>query len=207
MFQLLESIQIPGDVVFLSMGLRQGILLAILISLIPAISFSQSGEAKHEIDVQIPEVALLGLVSESEADVPLETDVPEEAGNAVDFSVASDDRIWINYSSIVAEKEHRRKVTAKIQGEIPAGLSIYAEASEYTGAGEGALGKPAGSVALSHRPADVIVDIGSCFTGKGQNNGHYIQYSLQRDPSSGSYNSLSQLQTSIQVVYTLTDYN
>ncbi len=189
------------------MGLKQGILLAILITFIPAVGFSQSGEAKHEINVQIPEVALLGLVSESEEDVRLETEVPEKAGNAVDFSVASNDRIWVNYSSIVNGKEHKRKVTAKIQGEIPAGLNIYAEASEYTGPGEGALGKPAGNVALSHRPTDIIVDIGSCYTGKGQNSGHYVQYRLQRDPSSGNYGSLSQLQTSIQVVYTLTDYN
>ncbi|HKL34590.1 MAG TPA: hypothetical protein VJ919_18765, partial [Tangfeifania sp.] len=62
-------------------------------------------------------------------------------------------------------------------------------------------------VVLSNQPSDVIVDIGSCYTGKGINNGHYLTYKLEKDKSSESYAMLNQQNTSVNVVYTLTDYN
>jgi hypothetical protein len=168
---------------------------------------AQDNTATHEINVRIPEVALLGLVSESQSDIHLNAFSPTEAGNAVDFSGATNNRIWINYSSIISEATPKRKVIAMVQGEMPDGIRLKVEASRATGSGKGKLGKPAGEVELSNQPGDVIVDIGSCYTGKGVNNGHYLTYKLEKNESSDCYATLNRQNSSVNVVYTLTDYN
>ncbi len=174
---------------------------------IPFSSFSQHNMDSHQVNIGIPEVALLGLVSGSATDVDLYSLAPDEAGNSLDFSNAESNRIWINYSSVNSETLKKRKVIAMLEGKLPEGLRLVVEASAYSGAGEGSLGKPAGQVTLSNQPADVIVDIGSCYTGKGINNGHSLSYKLERENSSDSYALISQQKTSVNVIYTLTDYN
>lgn len=168
---------------------------------------AQDNSATHEINVRIPEVALLGLVSETQAEINLNTTTPTEAGNAVNFSNATNNQIWINYSSIISEATPKRKVIAMIQGEIPDGIKLKVEASGATGSGKGRLGKPSGEVTLSNQPTDIIVDIGSCYTGKGINNGHYLTYKLEKEESKENYAQLAQQQSSVNVIYTLTDDN
>ena len=190
------------------MKLKIAISTLILISCFSLNGFAQNNNsASHDINVVIPEVALLGVVSESQTDISLNANLPSEAGDAVDFSDATNNRVWINYSSIISETTPRRKVIAMVQGEMPEGIRLIVEASDFSGSGKGKLGKPAGKVILSNQPSDVIVDIGSCYTGKGINNGHYLTYKLEKDKSSESYAMLNQQNTSVNVVYTLTDYN
>jgi hypothetical protein len=81
------------------------------------------------------------------------------------------------------------------------------EASQATGQGNGTIGQPIGKVALSGQPADVISGIGSCYTGKGVSNGHMLTYRLETDNSGESMADLAQHQSSLQVIYTLTDHN
>lgn len=189
------------------MKLKEAIFI-LIVSCISFGSFAQNDNtATHDLNVVIPEVALLGVVSESQTDVSLNATMPTKAGDAVNFSDANNSRIWINYSSIISEATPKRKVIAMVQGEIPQGVKLVVEASDYSGSGKGKLGKPAGEVVLSNQPSDVIVDIGSCYTGKGVNNGHYLTYKLEKDNSSESYAMLNQQNTSVNVVYTLTDYN
>lgn len=189
------------------MHLKAAIWIVVLFCLITLGGTAQDNSASHEINVRIPEVALLGLVSETQTDIHLNAFSPSEAGDAVDFSDADDNRIWINYSSIISEATPKRKVIAMIQGEIPQGMKLIVEASEFSGTGKGKVGKPAGEVELSNQPSDIIVDIGSCFTGKGVNNGHYLTYKLEKENSAENYALLNQQNSSVNVVYTLTDYN
>jgi len=186
---------------------KSAILTAVLLCWFALGSTAQDNTATHKINVQIPEVALLGLVSETQTEINLNTTSPAEAGNAVNFSNATNNQIWINYSSIISEATPKRKVIAMIQGEIPEGINLKVEASGATGSGKGRLGKPAGEVILTNQPTDVIVDIGSCYTGKGINNGHYLTYKIEKEESNGNYARLAQQQSSVNVVYTLTDYN
>lgn len=184
------------------------ILFVLLISFVPVFLQAQSNQINHEINIGIPEVALLGLVSEDENHVTLNVSAPGEAGSSIDFSmVRPDNRIWINYSSVILNREHRRKINAVVYGEIPAGVRLFVEASQATGHGKGKLGKPAGRVALSDQPAEVISDIGSCYTGKGISTGHLLTYILEADDSDSGVTSLAQHQASLQVVYTLTDHH
>jgi hypothetical protein len=190
------------------MKLKRILFLLIIISCISFGSFAQNdNSATHDIKVVIPEVALLGVVSETQTDISLHANLSTEAGNAVDFSNASNNRVWINYSSIISEATPKRKVIAMVQGDMPQGVKLIVEASEFAGSGKGKLGKPAGEVTLTNQPSDVIVDIGSCYTGKGVNNGHFLTYKLEKNESSDSYAALNRQNSSVNVVYTLTDYN
>lgn len=189
------------------MNLKAAISTVVLICWITFSGYAQDNPATHKINVRIPEVALLGLVSETQTEINLNTTTPAEAGNAVNFSNVTNNQIWINYSSIISEATPKRKVIAMVQGEMPDGITLKVEASRVTGSGKGRLGKPAGEVTLTNQPTDVIVDIGSCYTGKGVNNGHYLTYRLDKDKADRNYAQLARQQSSVNVVYTLTDYN
>lgn len=189
------------------MKLKVALLTIIMLCWISFSGYAQDNTSTHKINVLIPKVALLGLVSETQTEINLNTTTPAEAGNAVNFSNATNNQIWINYSSIISEATPKRKVIAMVQGEIPDGIKLKVEASGATGSGKGRLGKPAGEVTLSNQPTDVIVDIGSCYTGKGINNGHYLTYKLEKEESKENYARLAQQQSSVNVIYTLTDDN
>ncbi|SHF53741.1 hypothetical protein SAMN05444274_106111 [Mariniphaga anaerophila] len=179
------------------------VMLLFLLWSSPFLAEGQSSEAHHKVNIEIPEVALLGLVSEEAGAI-----APDEAGAPVNLENFDQNKgVWINYSSIIRSQTHRRKVVATVQGQVPDGVLLSVEATEARGAGKGALGKPAGRVYLSNEPVEVISDIGSCFTGKGMNNGHLLSYHLEAESSGTEFKSLSQNQTIVQVVYTLTDLN
>lgn len=173
----------------------------------PLFGKGQNGQADHKINIEIPEVALLGLVSGESGGINLMAVAPDEAGNPIHLAeIQHNNGIWINYSSIIRTQNHRRKVVAVVQGEIPAGLRLIVEATEASGGG-GMLGKPVGRVYLTGEPAEVISDIGSCYTGKGTNNGHLLSYHLEADDNAEDFANLARNQTTLNVVYTLTDHN
>ena len=174
---------------------------------LPLLSMSQSNSSNHKVEVNIPEVALLGLIADNNQNVNLEVLGPGEAGNSVDVSnsVSNNNGIWVNYSSIVRSINHKRKIVAKIDGELPAGIKLKVEASEVMGNGKGEKGKTLGEVILSNEPTEIISSIGSCFTGKGINNGHYLKYSLEYDSNNENYAQLKNELASVNIVYTLID--
>lgn len=172
------------------------------------IAKGQNSRADHKVNIEVPEVALLGLVSEESGGINLMAVAPGDAGDPLYLSNVQQDRgIWINYSSIIRSQNHHRKVVAAVQGEIPAGLRLVVEVKAATGGGEGKLGTPAGKVYLSTEPTEVISNIGSCFTGRGINNGHLLTYRLEADGGNENFKESVQTQTTLQVVYTLTDHN
>ncbi len=188
------------------MDILKTFLLILLLAGIPAIVSAQNNSSDHKIDVAIPQVALLGLVSDNSTII--NTLSPIEAGNAVNLSEnGQNNGIWINYSSVNRDNNHQRKVIAMVQGKLPNGIHLIVEASEAGGSGKGKLGNPVGNVTLSEQPSDVITEIGSCYTGKGVNNGHYLTYNLKLDKSEDYYAHLSSEQNSVNVIYTLTDQN
>lgn len=63
----------------LGMNLKAAILTFVLLSWLSVCSYSQTNSANHKINVQIPEVALLGLVSDGTTGINLNTGSPSEA--------------------------------------------------------------------------------------------------------------------------------
>lgn len=197
----------PAGVKHLYLGMKFSVLIFAILLTFPFAVLAQEKTAKHEVDIEIPEVALLALVAENQTGVKLSPTSPVEAGNTIDVSSAIDNSIWINYSSIVKSNMQKRKVIAVIEGDLPTGMDLVVAASEVTGNGNGKLGEPVGKVRLSHQPADVIMNIGSCYTGKGLSNGHYLSYQLEYDENEAQFSELTNEQTAVNVIYTLTDSN
>lgn len=191
------------------MQLRRSIsVIFFLITALPLWMSGQNNQASHKVNIEIPEVALLGLVAEESGNVKMVADAPDEAGAPVSLTeIQQNNGIWINYSSIIRNQNHRRKVVATVQGEMPPGMRLLVEASEARGKGNGMLGKSLGKVYLSGESTEVISDVGSCYTGKGAGNGHYLAYRLETDTKNEMFAGHMQNQTTVQVIYTLTDNN
>ncbi len=184
------------------------ILIFILTGLVPFWVSSQNNTNNHRLTIEIPEVALIGIIQNGEKNVQLSSYSPTEAGTAVKFTPEiQTSSVWINYSSTVKKGNHKRKIVAMVEGEIPAGIKVAVEASEAEGTGKGKPGHPVGSIILSNEPAEIITDIGSCYTGKGARNGHFLSYRLIFDNPSDNLEKISQMTAGIHVIYTLTDYN
>jgi len=192
----------------LDMKISQSILIVFLLFCSTGIMTAQNNVSSHKLNIGVPDVALLGLASENSSGISFSASSPTEAGNSIDFNNEhQNNNIWLNYSSIIKNSTHRRKIVAFVQGEMPEGIHLKLKASEAEGAGKGKLGNPAGEILLTEEPTDIISDIGSCYTGKGANNGHVLTYELEYDQSSTAYAGLNTEQTTFHVVYTLTDHN
>ena len=179
-------------------------LTAILLTAAQNIFADDTNNGSHSISIQIPEVALLDL--EGSSSITLAPTAPTEAGAAFDFSSATDNSIWVNYSSVVASGAHRSVTAAITSGSVPTGLLLKVAAASYSGSGKGTTGTTAGTVTLSATAQSVVTGIGSCYTGNGESNGHNLVYSLELN-SANDYDKLVQDNTSITVTYTLTDDN
>ena len=161
----------------------------------------------NDVSITIPEVALLDVEPVGTNSVALNPKAPTEAGNFLDFSAATDESLWINYSSVVGSKtEPSRKVTVMISsGFVPKGLDLYVAAAAASN-GKGALGTSVGQVKLTETPTDLITDIGSCYTEDGLNNGHQLSYSLQLSNDDDLISMVDFDDTnSLVITYTLTD--
>ena len=190
------------------MKFTNAIIYIIILLFLPNFLVAQNNSVSHKVNIEIPEVALLGLVSNSKTILNINSNSPVEAGNTIRFTdIEHNNDIWLNYSSIIKNASHSRRVVALIQGEIPQGLHLMVEASEAQGAGKGKLGHSTGMIMLSNQPTEIISDIGSCFTGTGVYNGHSLTYTLKMDNENNTYGNINEGQTALQVVFTLTDYN
>jgi hypothetical protein len=89
---------------------------------------------------------------------------------------STQNKTWLNYSSIVDEKTSNVISVSLSANNLPPGLAIRLVVSESSGIGLGKLGKPSGPVYLSPFPQDIVIEIGTCFTGKGEKNGHQLTY-------------------------------
>ena len=165
--------------------------------------FAQDTNAgSHTVTISIPEVAILDL--EGGSSITLAPTPPSEAGNAFDFTSATDNSIWVNYSSIVASGK-QRTVTAEISaGTVPTGLLLKVIAGSYSGSGKGTLGTPGAQITLSGTAQAIISNIGSCYTGTGASSGHQLTYNLVLN-SVNDYDKLVQGSTPVTVTYTITD--
>ena len=140
----------------------------------------------HTVAISIPEVAILDL--EGSTSVSLSVEAPTEAGEAVDFSNATNNAVWLNYSSIVGASETSRTVSAKISNNtVPGGMLLKVTAASDAGNGDGTVGSSAGQITLTSSNQTVVSGIGSAYTGDGANNGHQLTYALVLDPTAGSY--------------------
>lgn len=179
--------------------------LAILFGLLlfSNMAFSQWGEGRVNVFFSIPEIALIDIESVSGNNVRFTVTPSTEPGENPDITEPSNDPLWINYSSALANSNFTRSITAEIsQGSLPEGILVFLQASAYFGIGKGQLGHPAGRANLTNQPRPIIADVGSCFTGDGVNNGHSLNFSIEIS----DYSKIKAAdETVFTVLYTITD--
>ena len=160
-----------------------------------------SGSAKHGINIEIGAHALVGL-SSTQA-INLKPVAPTKAGEGLDFSQASDESIYLQYSSI-NEEDEAKKVTVLMTDNLPEGVSVQLEVGNAEG-GKGQLGSPYnGKLILDGDATDLISEIGSCYTGTGATDGHKLKYTLIMSDDA-SYGNLIVKKYVNEVTYTITD--
>lgn len=187
------------------MRLLDAISCIVFLLLFSLFSVAQNS-AEHDLKIKVSEVALLALHEGGNQSISFEASSPNSAGQKVYLAKKNSPEIWLNYSSIVKSNQ-KRKVTATVIGEIPSGIVLKVLASESVGGGKGKLGEPVHWASLSNSAVDVISNIGSCYTGKGMQNGHLLSYDIELDDEENMYSQLAQSETSLQIIYTLTDDN
>lgn len=161
-----------------------------------------SAQVSHQVTISVPKIALIGIAGTG--DDQFRIGQGQEAGHRIAITRNKISGIWLNYTSVVSAENRSHKVMAAMSGSLPEALQILIEASPCTGSGNGKAGKPTGSKVLSGEPVEIISDIGSCYTGKGVNNGHELVYTLQwKDENNMS--GLHVGNSSVEIVYTISE--
>src|SRR5690606_35279125 len=106
-----------------------------------------------------------------------------------DFTGAVNNKLWLNYSSIV-ENNNSRKITAEANDNFPEGITLTVTAANAHPSGKGTLGTGTGNseVILDGNAKTIVSGIGSCYTGDGEGRGCNLTYKLSMN--NGNYASL-----------------
>ena len=160
-----------------------------------------SDVASHTITLNLEGTALLGI---STGDVSLQIDGVTEAGASLN-AVAENAETRLRISSL-AETGVSRKISAKMSKElIGTQLSIQALPPETTNF-TGDAGTYSDKTILTTTDNEIITNIGTCWSGIGDNDGYVIKYFYQiKDITPGGDAESIQGSTTVTVTYTLTD--
>ncbi len=161
-------------------------------------------KAEHNIKVGIPSYSLVGI--SSDATITLEPAAPETAGQGLDFDVesASDNSVWLNYSSII--KNSANSISVSMKGDnLPNGVTIELVAEEDAAKGKGDTGKTDEKTSvLSTQAKEVVSEIKNCYTGTGTGSGHQLTYTLKMEETSENYKALTAKDFETTITYTIT---
>jgi hypothetical protein len=183
----------------------KSITLVFMVSLFPITVFAQF-DASHQIEIGIPEVALINIASNGNGDMNFSPFSGNEAGSTFVMNKGNKNKsTWLNYSSIKKGNSHSRKVMAALQGELTDGIYLKVTPKIMQNTGGGDVGEADMTVVLTNRPTEVITGIGSCYTGKGVNKGFNLVYELEIDESELDFARLNKTNLTFNVLYTLTD--
>ncbi len=174
-----------------------------------AVVVKEDNKAEHEVKVQIPQYALVGLSSTSS--FTLAPKAPETAGLDIQFSGSSisDNTKWLNYSYLGSTKDKQTTISVKMEtvgNSLPAGIGIGLTVGAYEGQGKGSLGQPEnnGEIDLTSNPTRIVKNIKNCYTGSGAQQGHRLTYTLKKK-GNFDYSELVAGSYTVNIVYTITD--
>ncbi len=163
----------------------------------------QSSSASSKVNVSVPDVALVNVVSNQPA-VQFNPKVSNST-DAIFHHSESNSELWINYSSVSGSQRKRAVMVAIGEGELPKGLNLYVTANHAV-SGKGEIGKPAGKIKLNHQPSVLIENIGTAYTESGVNRGHRLNYEWAFDESNESVQALNyDKKNDLKITYTIMD--
>ena len=159
--------------------IRKAILAFLLPALLlfgPALTFANTDTASHGINLNVSEIAVLGL--NDTGSISLATAGTVSAGaDPSSAAAASDSTKYIKYTSVV-NSGATRVITVALgpTDEVPAGTRLTVQAAD---AGTTNDGTPVGSeipLTGAMSAANLITGIGSCATGTSATDGANITY-------------------------------
>lgn len=181
------------------------LFFAALIVLTSTNTFAQDDkDDTHTVTIGIPEIALLDIETDDARNFTLAGEHSTEAGDPINFTNATNNNLWLNYSSIVSAGLSRSVTVSITDGYLPGGLNLNVIASSCT-TGKGTNGNPTAQVTLTDSSQDIITGVGSAYTETGNEKGHNLTYSLSHDTAAGAYANLKVDNTTLEITYTLTD--
>jgi hypothetical protein len=180
------------------------ISFVLIFQLFAGVAVGQQSRTTHvRFDLKIPPIALITFAVENNQIISHSFAL---SSNQVEQTITKTnvDKTWLNYSSIV-NPGSTNYITANISsGVLPSDVTLHVAVSSDAGSGAGALGEPVGSIKLTHYPQNLIINIGSCYTGAGVNKGRLLNY-VWDNPE--SYYYLKYLHGKpISVTYTITSH-
>ena len=166
-------------------------------------AFSQWEEGEINVSFFLPPVALLDIEPDINNSIHFTILPAAESGASPQVKRISDQTLWLNYSSALANPQKTRSIMAEITGGgLPEGVTLNVEASGHKGLGDGQFGQPAGKVDLDSQPKAIITNVGNCYTGDGEGNGHQLTLAIKVS----DYSKISAAdETSFTILYTLSD--
>ncbi|MCY1720290.1 hypothetical protein OU798_08040 [Prolixibacteraceae bacterium Z1-6] len=156
-----------------------------------------------EVNFLIPPIALLDIEPGINNTIYFSVSSAIESGASPQIENTNNESLWLNYSSALEGNLGSRIIIAQIAGEnLPEGITLNVEASQYSGVGDGQFGQPTGKVALSTQPRTILTGVGNCFTGDGVGNGHSLTFSIEVE----DYSKISSVgESSFTILYTISD--
>lgn len=175
-------------------------------------SGNDTNEASHRVGITVPTVALVDVEGAGENQrISLTPSISGmEAGEAVNFGSATDNSLWLNYTSIVQKGNgnniQTRNISAEISdGSLPGGVSLSLTVGGIS-TGNGTRGEStAENKALTSNEQNVVTGIGTCYTESGTNKGRQLTYKLNMN--NGDYETLTAGSYEVTVKYTISEDN
>ncbi len=153
--------------------------------------------------MDIPPVSLINFETDNKSIITYSYSTHTPGNVEQIISPGMKNQTWINYSSIVNPGVTNYIAVSISSGKLPDDVTLKLVISEDAGAGSGKTGKSVGEITLSANSQNIIIDIGSCFTGLGVNKGHMLTYKWEK---SAGFSGSSQFtnEEPIAVMYTIT---
>jgi len=182
--------------------IKTGFVILVLL-LISGEAFSQWEEGEINVRFSLPPVALVDIEPDVNNSIHFTVLPASESGASPQIRRTTNQTLWLNYSSALTNPQNTRSIVAEISGGgLPEGVSLNVEASGHKGRGDGQFGQSAGKVELGNQPRAIITNVGNCFTGDGEGNGHQLTFSIEV----ADYSEISAAdETSFTILYTLSD--
>lgn len=155
------------------------------------------------MNLSIPTVSLINFAVADNQVITYSYSFLEPTNVEQVITPSTGDHTWLNYSSIVNQGATNYITVNISSGSLPADVTLRVLISADAGLGSGATGTPIGEIILSTYPQNIIVNIGSCYTGTGINKGHRLTY-VWDNPESYNYNYNYENGEAIAVTYTIT---
>lgn len=178
-------------------------LLISVLLILSTVSLGQnSNNTTVHFELKIPPIALINFAVENQEIISHSYSL---SSNQVEQTITKTnmEKTWLNYSSIVRQGTSNY-ITANISsGSLPTDVRLRVSVSPDAGAGAGSLGTPVGEITLTPYPQNLIINIGSCYTGAGINKGCLLNYNWD-NPKSYDYFLQYQHGKPISVTYTIT---